>query len=514
MSATLRPRDVPSVDAASIARLADDLRSADYSVEGVESLLGPVAGAALHREQDIPADRVTSADRSPLSTLIRAFALGRPVSGADLALALPTLGVHDAVRLGIVCPIGSGAMRAMCDLRPYGEDDTTYWLASDLSAAATGSPLRLDHVLGVGGASATLAQWTIRRHVGRALDLGTGCGIQSVHLVGRADQVVATDLSPRALGFAEFNFALNDLNVVCRQGDLFEPVADETFDLLVSNPPFVVTPRHPAVPVYEYRDAGRVGDTFVRELLTGIPARLNPGGVAQFLANWEIPRGSTWQETCREWFAGLGLDAWVIQRETQDPAEYAELWSRDAGVEPRSAAFEVLYGAWLDDFASRDVERIGFGVVTLHRPTSERAPWLDLEDVRSPVGAGVAARVEECLDARNWLADNGIDAMLDEAWVCSPDVVEQRFSQPGDERPLILQATRGAPLPRTVTVDSATAALLGVCDGELTARAALLAIAELLDEAPERTRAEVIPRFRRLVGDGFVVRPDGRQSHL
>lgn len=514
MRAGPRPRDVPSLEATSVSRLADDLRRADYTVEGVESLLGPVATAAMHREQDIPADRATTADRSPLSTLIRAFALGRPVSGAELALALPSLGVHNAVRLGIVCPIGSGAMRAMCDLRPYGEDDTTFWLASDLSAAATGAPLRLDHVLGVGGASATLAQWTIRRRVGTALDLGTGCGVQALHLVGRAGQVVATDISARALGFAEFNFALNGLQVVCRQGDLFEPVADQTFDLLVSNPPFVVTPRSAGVPVYEYRDAGRIGDTFVRELLTGIPARLNPGGVAQFLANWEIPRGSTWQETCRAWVAGLGLDAWVIQRETQDPAEYAELWSRDAGVESRSSAFEMLYGAWLDDFAARDVERIGFGVVTLHKPTSGRETWADFEDLRTPVGAGVAARVEECLDARNWLADNGIDAMLDQAWVCSPDVVEQRFSQPGDDRPLILQATRGAPLPRTVTVDAATAALLSVCDGELTARAALLAIAELLDEAPERTRADVIPRFRRLVADGFVIRRDGRKTSL
>ena len=36
----------------------------------------------------------------------------------------------------------------------------------------------------------------------------------------------------------------------------FAPVAEERFDYIVSNPPFVITPRRVGVPTYEYRDGG------------------------------------------------------------------------------------------------------------------------------------------------------------------------------------------------------------------------------------------------------------------
>ena len=62
--------------------------------------------------------------------------------------------------------------------------------------------LRKDHVLGIGQASLTLAQITERTPVARALDVGTGCGIQTFHLLAHADHVTATDISPRALAFA------------------------------------------------------------------------------------------------------------------------------------------------------------------------------------------------------------------------------------------------------------------------------------------------------------------------
>ena len=62
--------------------------------------------------------------------------------------------------------------------------------------------MRSDFVLGVSSASGTLAQLTIRRPVGSALDLGTGCGVQILHLARHADAIVATDVNPRALELA------------------------------------------------------------------------------------------------------------------------------------------------------------------------------------------------------------------------------------------------------------------------------------------------------------------------
>ena len=66
-----------------------------------------------------------------------------------------------------------------------------------------------DHVLGISSAATSLAQLTVREPVDRALDLGTGCGVQALHLATHASQVVATDVNQRALRLTRFNAELN-----------------------------------------------------------------------------------------------------------------------------------------------------------------------------------------------------------------------------------------------------------------------------------------------------------------
>ena len=73
-----------------------------------------------------------------------------------------------------------------------------------------------------------------------------------------------------------FNADLNDLAIELRPGSLLDPVAGERFDLIVSNPPFVITPRSAGVPLYEYRDAGLVGDGAVEALVRRVGEHLEP----------------------------------------------------------------------------------------------------------------------------------------------------------------------------------------------------------------------------------------------
>ncbi len=161
-------------------------------------LLGPLARSALGREEDLPAERVTRdhPDR-PLATLVRLLLLGLPVARGALDAALPSLGAGGAAALGLVAVGGlapDDEVRPLLELAPYAADDDEWWLASDLTRpAALVRPLRPDHVLGVGGASTTLARWTPRGPVGRAADVGTGCGVQAFHLATHSAQVVATD---------------------------------------------------------------------------------------------------------------------------------------------------------------------------------------------------------------------------------------------------------------------------------------------------------------------------------
>lgn len=212
-----------------LRRVREVLLDAGYNYEAVAELLGPMASAALAREQVVPAERATRGG-SPLETLVRLFLLGLTVESA----AVP----QDLFEAQLVAREGETA-RAVLDVRPYAADTDEWYVVSDQRASR---PLPDDHVLGVGGASTLLAQVTVRRPVARALDIGTGSGVQALHLSAHADAVTATDTNPRALRLAAMTAALNGVDVELLAGSLLEPVAGREFDLIVSNPPFVISP--------------------------------------------------------------------------------------------------------------------------------------------------------------------------------------------------------------------------------------------------------------------------------
>ena len=81
---------------------------------------------------------------------------------------------------------------------------------------------------------------------GRELSLldmctGSGCIAVSLMKLGDFQPVTAVDLSPEALALARENAELNDCRIRFLEGDLFQPVTGERFDVLVSNPPYIPT---------------------------------------------------------------------------------------------------------------------------------------------------------------------------------------------------------------------------------------------------------------------------------
>jgi SAM-dependent methyltransferase len=341
--------------------------------------------------------------------------------------------------------------------------------------------------------------------VERTLDIGTGCGIQALHAARHSRRVTATDTSERALDLAAVNAALNEVALDLRQGSLLEPVGDdERFGLVVSNPPFVITPRTDAVPTYEYRDGGMPGDSLVARLIGGVGWVLAPGGVAQLLGNWELHDGQSWSQRLEGWLEGTGLDAWVVQREVADPALYAETWIRDGGQKP-GPRFDELYTAWLDDFAARGVSGVGFGVVTLRRPLREGAPLRRFEEnlaaLSDPLGEVFAAG----LAVHDALA--GLDDLGELTLRVAPDVTDERYHTPGDPDPRIVLLRQGGGLRRVAQVDGDLAGLVGACDGELTVGQITAGLAVLGEEAVGDVRQRLYPRVRSLVEDGFLLLP-------
>ena len=490
------------MDAALIARLRDDLTAAGFTVDTLSALWGEEAAAALHRGHRVPALRALH-EPSALATLATVFVLGLPVAPDALAAALPSLGFAGAVELGLVDSSGAPQL----DLRPYAFTDARgpahWWIASDLGELALAGPLGEQHVLGVGGASTTLSGLMLDEPVALALDLGTGCGIQALHASRHATRVIATDISERALELASFNAALNAVTTIeLRHGSLFEPVAGERFGHVVSNPPFVITPRTAGVPAYEYRDGGMAGDALVAAVIRDVGEHLIPGGVAQLLGNWEY-RAEGGLDRVAGWVADLDLDVWVIEREVQSVEQYAETWIRDGGTRP-GPEFDRLYAAWLDDFAERGVTRVGFGYVTLRRPVAA-PPLRRFERLDGAVSGSLGAPIARLLAAHDWLAARDDDAFARESLTVATDVTEERHYWPGDDHPAAMTLRQGSGLARTVAAGTALTAVVGACDGTLPLGAICAAVAQLLEVDAVALMAEVLPELRELVLTGMLM---------
>jgi hypothetical protein len=446
-----------STDPAAVLPLAGHLRktfrSAGFTVAGVDDLLGPLATAALGRGDLIPALAEATGD-TRLDVLVRLFLLGSSEPAAAAAF-LPECVLEAA---------GPGLVRAALDLRPH-EDD--WWVAADIARI---HPPAADHVIGIGAASMTLVASTLRRPVGSAFDLGTGCGIQALHLTRHAARVTASDSVPRAVDMARLTFALSGFGpdeIEVLLGDHFAPVAGRQFDLVVSNPPFVLAPADPDA--LTYRDTSS-SDGDLAQLLYGAKVTLAPGGVAQMLTSWVVD--GDWRETPAS-LLPPGCDALVLLREVLDPAEHVALWRDDEEAEPAATTRALR---WLAHLESLSAEQVAYGLIVLRRTDAE--PRVRFVDVRGEGSSPSGERLRAWLDRGEELREAQFgDLRLRVA----PDVRLVEESVPGDGQwdAVQSQLIAASALPQTIGIDPVTRALLLGCDGSLP----ISAIAELLSVA-------------------------------
>ncbi len=493
--------------------------AADFTVDGAAEALGTPGHAALMRNETLPGLRATRGG-SPVETLTRLWLLQAPVPVSAVEQALP--GLLDPLCAAGMLERSVGEVRARVDVRPYATEDLDLWVASDLTPGLDGGPAGVasDHVLGISSAATSLAQLTVREPVESALDLGTGCGVQALQLATHARRVVATDVNRRALQLTRFNVELNgvpagsgaDAGIEVREGSYFEPVAGELFDLIATNPPFVISPATGERLVY--RDSGLPGDRVVEDIVRAAPRFLREGGTAQVLANWMVVEGQPWEERLSSWIRPTepgqpGCDAWVVQRELVDLATYVELWLKDAALHPSTGSAQVAsgyherYDTWLSWFEEQGAEAVGFGWINLRR-TDVAEPDLRLEEwpyeVEQPIAPEVHAHFRRTAALRTRSDDDLLGARL----VARADLRQETYGAPGaaDPEEIVLRQQRGA--RRARQADTAEAALVGACDGELSLGQILDALADLLDQDAGELRSSYVPVVRELVAEGFL----------
>lgn len=486
---------VPSTDAAPALRSA--LLDAGYTASAISELLGPVAERALARGEPAAARRATSG-LTDLETLVRLFLLAEPVAEVDAEKALGGLGLTS----GVLLREERGVVRAALDLRPYGDE---WFVASDLRPPAGAAPLEPEAVVGIGSASMTLATATARPdHVRTALDLGTGCGVQALHLAAAGATVTATDASERALDMAALTAALSGVEFDLVAGNLFEPVTDERFDQVVANPPFVIGPHR-----FTYRDSEAPADELTAHVVRTAAEHLNPGGTATLLGSWLALAGHDWRERVRAWLPD-DCDALVLLREVLDPAEHVALWLADSDEGLDAEAPDGMAEAWLTDLEEREAEGVAYGLVLLRRLADADAgatvtPTVALLDLRSDPEAPTGVRLRGWLDRIDALRTAGTGelgnlrlAKADGLWLLRGYVA--------DDGGWSTTAVRlGAPqaLPSAVDVNELVVTLVKECEPELPLAAVLDLVAagtgnpDLADDA--------LPALRSLIEAGILV---------
>ena len=476
-----------------IARLRGVLDAHHYAgPEATEALGAPIGSE--HRDVDRPLYLRRLAEPRPLHTLIRMFALHQTVSEGEARAAFAPLQLEELAELGLV-ESAQGQARPLVALAIA----EGLVLARDRPDPATFA-VAPDHVLGVGPPALLLARLTVRRAARRVLDLGCGGGVQALLAVRHAQSVVGVDLNPRALAFARFNACLNGIrNVEWREGDLFAPVAGERFDLVVCNPPYVVSPESWLL----FRDGGGTGDGICARIVAGLAPHLEEGGFATVLANWALREGEDWSERPRRWVEGTGCDAWLLHSETQDALTYAAVWTRG----PEARGYGDALEHWLSHYEALGIRSLAMGLLVLRRRRA-RANWVRADELPSHPNRDCSAAVLRVFAGEDWLRAAGSDeALLDEVLrVAEPLRLHQTVAF-RDGIPEVQEAAISLAdgLPLRGGADCGTIRLLQLCDGH---RRLCDVVAEMMrsgevdrDALTERTLAVA----SRLVALGFLV---------
>lgn len=461
------------------------------------SLAETICISKPNESQDVEVVSRRVKGNSQYSILVRLFWLGKSVNRSILQKALPKIDVESLSSIGLL-NTEDGMVRSNVKLAPYHD----LYFASDFGTEI-GKQISPDHVLGVGAASLTLANLTIRRNVKRVLDIGCGAGVQAFLAAKHGEVVIGTDINQRALNFAAFNTKLNNLSgLQWRLGSLYEPVPEEQFDLIISNPPFVISPESKFI----YRDTKLPGDAISELVIRGADSKLDERAFACILFNWHHRDNSDWSNRPLSWVADINCDAWLICFKTTDPLVYAADWLRQTRY-TAPAEYGPALDRWMEHYDKIGIGQISAGVMILRKRT-EQQNWARsdrIEDDRS-VGA-CSDQIEHIfanedllrsLDNENQLLEHRL-LFHEHHYLEHKLVAEDGLWAVKTE---CLHNSKG--IPFSGTIDMCIAQLLADCVGHRTLRESIEKIANQTNTGLEELIPVCLTIIQKLMRCGFL----------
>jgi methylase of polypeptide subunit release factors len=340
---------------------------------------------------------------------------GRPGTLADLfgrGLSVELTAAREALRPLEVDDLEAEGLLSLEDGSVHARMQITPWLGV-LVAHDPDNPAALgpDHVPGANTSADTLARTTVRLPVATALDLGAGSGIHALLAAGHTKRVKAVDVNPRAQRYATLNARLNGLaNVETRQGNWLEPVAHQCFDLVVCNPPYVLSPDRD----YLFRDGG---DGLAERLVRAVPGHLTEGGFGHVLCNWTTRSGDSPWAPIEEWTRDSGCDVLVVAFGSEGARSYAERWADPLGARD-GADYAARVERWVAYYRRSGIDTIWFGLVLLRSRAGTN--WFRGLGAPGPIEGSASAHLLRIVAAQDWLASAGRPAPLAERFRLAP----------------------------------------------------------------------------------------------
>ena len=474
-------------------RLRAFFEDAGYNETSLRKHLGAAELPSRHlRNHARLLDR--TAAHLPLNALLRWFWLGVPLKASRVADLIPPDILALMLQSGLLKQQGEDlAPRAMV-LHFDG-----FLVASDHASAIDRKQTEM--VLWPNPTSKFLARFAIRRHSRATLDLGTGSGILSLGASRHSDVVVATDLNQRAVDCARFNARWNGIeNIEVLSGDCFAPVAGRRFDLILSNPPFFITPQGD----YLFCENPMELDGLCRRLAKEAPAYLNEDGYLEMLCEWAQVKGQPWEERVAEWLQDTGCDAWVMKGLTQGPEEYAQQRIKETSEDTSHDA--ETYDGYMNYYRHRGVEAIHDGLIAMRR--REGRNWIRIEEVPTTPKGELGEMILSTFAARDLMQQTETDEQLMalRPRMASNARLEQVCAQhQSDWRAESLTLRLVSGFPFHMNIQPLVAEFLVTCDGTRTVGDAIQAFSSQAKAPPQTIQKECLGIIRKLLERGFMV---------